>query len=143
MAAPRVDAADFTAYFDESNQLAYMRFCGKLSADTAVRLYQWIEALVETIGVANIRGAVVDPRAVSLFQGHILNSLTKESRRVNSKHNLMHVPTVYIVKGLVQENIGRSAMNTRPSHRRVVRSDEQALQFINEWHDKHPMKQPH
>lgn len=68
MAVPRVDADEFTAYFDEQHQLAYMRFNGKLSADTAIRLYEWIEALAETVDAANIRGAIVDLRAVSLFR---------------------------------------------------------------------------
>ncbi len=138
MSLPRIDSQALTAYFDEAQKIVYMRFHGSLTPAIVTSLYDWISTLIETVGVQNIRGAVNDLRGMTFLQSYSLGILAKESRKANARQDLTHIPTTYIVQNLLQDQIGRIAIKVAPNRRSVVRSEEEALGFIDEWYQQQP-----
>ncbi len=115
-----------------------MRFHGSLTPAIVTSLYNWIYALTETVGVQNIRGAVNDLRGMTFLQSYSSGILAKESRKANARQDLTHIPTTYIVQNLLQDQIGRIAIKVAPTRRCIVHSDDEALRFIEDWHQQQP-----
>ncbi|RMG83055.1 MAG: hypothetical protein D6712_13685 [Chloroflexi bacterium] len=133
---PRVDSEDLTAYFDDATSIAQVIYRGPMTASLTIRAYQWIAQITGVIGVEAIHGAVFDFRAVTNFESYTLSTVMRESKKANMKFDFSHVPVALLVGSGLQEQMVRVALKVSPQdfRKRLVRSQEEALAFIDEWH---------
>lgn len=127
-----------SAYFDSQTQIAHIRYSGILSADVTVDVYRWLDEIYHDIGSENICGQIFDFRDVQSFSEDNLQTARKTSNRMNMKVDNSHIPVALIVANHEQEEILRGPMRIPAEHvrKRIVWSDDEALQFLKEWKEK-------
>ncbi len=136
MAIDPLEIEQATAYFDEEQQLIFVTYRGDLDGEVTVQVYEWIERLLETVGIDALNGEIFDFTAVTTFQDSNLQIARKVSRRMNLSMDTSQLPVALIVKDFYQEEILRGTMRIVPEQerKRIVNSEEEALAFIEEWY---------
>lgn len=124
-----------TAYFDEERRYIRVAYRGSLGSDVTVQVYDWIDRVVKQIGVDGILGEIFDFSEVTEFQPENLQTARKTSKRMNVRLDTSSLPVALVVKTFYQEEILRGAMQIAPGHarKRIVKSEAEALAFIEEW----------
>jgi hypothetical protein len=135
----RLELEQATASFDEARHLIRVAYRGSLGADVTVQVYNWIDELVKAVGLETVQGEIFDFQNVSEFKEENLQMARKTSKRMNIRLDMSQLPVALIVKTFYQEEILRGAMQVTPEHqrKRIVRTEEEALAFIDEWNRTH------
>ena len=138
MNVPRLDSDPVTAYFDPVSQITHTIYRGKLTPEVTLQAYQWTFAALEVIDVKDIRGSIYDFRRVTEFHNANLSILQRVSQKANIQYDFSHIPVALIVSSLLQEHLVLVYMKVSPQEKRkrIVKSEPEALAFINEWHKR-------
>jgi hypothetical protein len=139
MSVERLEVEQATAYFDEGFRLIRVAYRGKLGSEVTVQVYDWIDYVVSTMGLENILGEIFDFSEVEEFLPENLQTARKTSKRMNVRLDTSQLPVALIVKTSYQEEMLRGPMQVSPEHmrKRIVKSEEEALVFIDEWLQQH------
>ena len=132
----RLEIENATAYYDDESQLIRIQYSGALGGQVTVDVYQWIGKLVEEIGVEAVRGEIFDFRDVTTFMPDNLMEARRKSRGFNLRNDISHLPVAMVIGTAYHEEILRGPMQNPPENARktIVYSEEEAVQFIEEWH---------
>ncbi len=127
-----------TARYDEETGIIYVNYSGLLDGETSTAVYNWLGDLTDAVGIEKMRGEVFDFRQVTEFMPDNLLEARRNSRRYNIRNDIKRLPVAMIVKDFYQEEILRGPMqNVRENQRKtVVWSMDEALQFIETWHEQ-------
>ena len=125
--------------FNESAQVLIAEYGCDVSAEVTRKLYRDLIAMMQRMKPGDVRGIVFDFRQVSHFGKEALRSTCEESERANRLLDMSHMPAALIVQTPRQEQIVRLMVEMTPGrdHRRLVRAFQDALSFIEEWHQRH------
>lgn len=136
MSYPPLEHNNARAAFDADSRLVVVTYSGELDAATTTAVYEWLAGLAESQGIESLRGEIFDFRQVTEFMPDNLMAARKNSRRLNLRHDVQNLPVAMIVKDFIQEEILRGPMqNVKENVRkRIVRSMDDALAFIDSWH---------
>ncbi len=134
-----LDIKNARAHYNADSHVVYVTYRGLLSAEDSTTVYQWLHDLVLEVGTDHIYGEVFDFRDVQEFLPDNLMDARKKSRGLNLRINV-DFPVAMIVKDFYQEEILRGPMQNVPENTRksIVRSMDEAQQFIAEWHTEQP-----
>lgn len=134
-----LDTEQASTYYDDARRLIWVAYRGKLGADVTVLVYDWIDTVVSSVGVENIMGEIFDFRGVQEFLPENLQTARKTSKRMNVRLDTSQIPVALVVGNAYQEEMLRGPMQVSPDHarKRIVKSEDEALQFINEWLQTH------
>lgn len=138
MAIPSIDEANVSAYFDADQAVAFVTYRGNIGADESRTAYQWLTQLIDTLGENAIRGEVFDFSKVRMFTTDNLLEARRHSRRLNLALTEHAFPVAMIISTAMHEEILRGPMQVVPENtrKRIVRSDEEAIAFIDLWHEQ-------
>lgn len=124
-----------SAKYDPEKRIAYITYRGDLGADASSAAYQWLNELIQVIGIENLYGEIFDFRDVRTFMPENLIDARKNSRWLNLRLELTF-PVAMVVSDTVQHEILRGPMRNVPGNvrKRIVESMEDAHAFLDEWH---------
>jgi hypothetical protein len=124
------------ARYDSDSGIAHITYTGYLTGEASTAVYDWLADVTQAIGIENMRGEVFDFRDVTEFMPDNLMDARRNSRRYNVKNDVRRLPVAMIVKDFYQEEILRGPMqNVRENARKtIVRTMDDALGFIRDWH---------
>ena len=128
-----------TAFFDYDSRLIRVAYRGNLGSGAAEQVYDWIEQLIQTVGIGAIAGEIFDFTAVTSFDPGNLQTARKVSKKLNMTTDTSHLPVAMIIANFYQEEILRSPMRVLPEmeRKRIVWSEQEALDFIGWWNAQH------
>ena len=140
MSVDRLEQKNVTAYFDPQTKIVHVIYRGQLGAEASDAAYTWLENVLETIGTSNIYGEIWDFRQVTLFTSDNLIDARRHSRKLNITMDVHHFPVAMVIRNSMQEEILRGPMRNVPGNDRkqIVRSPEQATDFLQSWNEAHP-----
>lgn len=123
------------AYLDEETRIIRIKYNGNLDGQTSTQVYTWLNGVVQALGIEAIAGEIFDFREVREFLPDNIMEARKKSRGMNLRNDTSSMPVVMIVKDFYQEEILRGPMQNLPENprKRIVRTEEEALTFIQEW----------
>jgi len=139
MSFPPLEHEHAHAAYDPETRIATITYRGNLNADASAAAYEWLGNLTREIGTEQLYGEIFDFRQVTEFMPDNLMDARKQSRRFNLKTNV-NFPVAMIVKDFYQEEILRGPMqNVKENARKtIVKSVDEALAFMQEWHAQNP-----
>jgi len=125
-----------TASYDPDQRIARIHYTGILGSDASHAAYQWLDELIQAIGIENIHGEIFDFTEVTQFQPDNLIDARKNSRKLNLRVDIHSTPVAMIVRDEVQKEILRGPMRNVPENKRkrIVHSEDEAFAFFEEWH---------
>ncbi len=128
-----------SASFDTDRSIAMITYRGVLSATESAAAYGWLERLIDKIGIEALRGEIFDFREVTTFTTENLIDARRHSRKMNIVHDTNHFPVALVVATSMQEEMLRGPMRNVQGNKRkgLVRSIDDALDFIDEWNVQH------
>lgn len=126
-------------YFNQSTNIFRTVYEGELTPETTIHIYQSMSNVLDFIALKDIRGSIYDFRDVTVFHQGNLRTIQRSSQTANRDYDFSHIPVALVVKNLLQEQMVKVAMKITPqeNRKRLVRSEEAALTFIDEWHKTH------
>jgi hypothetical protein len=132
---PLLKTKHIHALFDPEQHLIRVKYYGELTADVPAQFYAWLEKLVNVVDVKTIYGGLFDFRQVTKFHTQNLSTTRKNSRNINQKVDMGHLPIAFITETLYQTEMARILIQLvpQPERRRIVKSEEDGLQFIHNW----------
>ena len=135
----RLEIEQASAYFDPESRIVRVAYSGSLGSDVTVEVYAWLDGLVKEIGVDSINGQIFDFSNVTEFQESNLQTARKASKKMNIRIDTSKIPVALVVGTFYQEEILRGSMQISPDHvrKRIVKSEEEAMAFIEEWNMTH------
>jgi hypothetical protein len=135
MIIERFDTDNFSAYYDTDPRILFVTYRGVLTPQVTVQFYQWLGKTIQNRPelVAEAFGSIFDFRQVTEFDNRNLTSAQRQSQQVNTQIDLSHHPVAMIAGSMLQEQILRLELKISPqqTRKRIVRSEEEALAFIN------------
>jgi len=142
----RIEAEQFSAYYDEQERILFVTYSGIVTPDVTAQFYSWlIQSLAERPEIVETaRGSVYDFRKVARFENKNLTAAQRESQNLNQRFDLTSIPVALIVGSMYQEQLLRVTMQIQPGQerKRIVRSVDEARAFFAEFHRKHGSRQP-
>ncbi len=131
---PALNHTNVKAYIDPQRQLIRVTYEGALNGECARRYYQWLhQEVADTLD--NIRGGIFDFTAVSKFDASNTRTILQTSYTAHRTLDLEHIPMALIASNYYQEHMLRitAAMTPHATHKRVVKTLDEALSFIDSW----------
>jgi len=137
MSIEPLETTQASARYDEDNNVVWITYRGILDADATAKVYTWLADFFNTRDNTSIAGEVFDFREVQTFGPDNLFEARKKSRGFNLKQDISHLPVAMICANFYQEEILRGPMQNVPENNRkaIVRTDQEALDFIDKWHN--------
>lgn len=134
-----LEDTNVTAIFDGTTGYIHVKYFETLTPAITTSFYQWLFGVADKIGIKAVRGSTIDFRKVKTFHQGNIRTAQKESRSANQQLDLSHIPVGLIVTTVYQEQMVRiSTKLTQQTQRmRIVKSEEEALAFIQEWNQQH------
>lgn len=122
--------------YDPETRVIHVTYRGELDGDTNAAVYEWLEQLYQEIGIETVWGQVFDFREVSEFQQENLKTARRTSTRMNMRTDVSSCPAALIVSDFYHEEILRGSMRVVAENvrKKIVWSEDEALQFLEEWH---------
>ena len=135
----RIDNA--YAFIDHPTRLAVYKYWGVVTPKETGAVYAWIGATLQSLPPSYARGAVFDFREVEEFEiGNtpVAKRASKEANQNADQSELSLMPVVMLVGSLRQEvKVSTSMMGAPELRKRIVRSQEGGLEFLNKWNAEH------
>lgn len=135
-----IETESFTAYYDETQSILFVRYHGQVTPAVSAQYYQWLMSIIkenpERVGSA--RGSIYDFRDVKEVATSNMSSAQRQSQQVNQQADLQNHPVAVIARDTVQHGQLSVTMKISPQsdRKRIVRSDAEALAFIDAFHRK-------
>lgn len=138
MTIPVLSHPNARAEYNAETRVATITYSGFLNAEASTAVYDWLADLAQHVGL--VYGEVFDFRQVTEFMPDNLMEARKKSRRRALRPQTQLVPVAMIVKDFYQEEILRGPMQNVPENQRkaIVHSVDEALAFLQDWHQRHP-----
>lgn len=133
-----IDPTKAECRYDAEKRLLHVNYLNELTSEITAQVYSGIMKLLGTVGAEAIRGGIFDFRQVKRFHYGNVSTVQRSSTSLNVNYDMSHIAVALIVDGIQQEHTVRVSMRVTPQeHRkRIVRSEEEALAFIEEFHKK-------
>ena len=127
-----------TATFDPETGIARVVYKGNLTPGITAHAYGWVINSAFQVGVEKIYGGYFDFREVAKFMVENVRTVKRAHEAKPPEVDFSRVPTGLIVKNLYQESMVRVSMrvNEQSTRFRIVNTEEEALQFFEEWHQQ-------
>lgn len=137
-----LNTENVTASFDPDTRIACITYTGELTPAITTQAYGWIISKALEVGVENIYGGYFDFRDVTKFLVENVRTVKRAHKSKPPAVDFSRTPTGLIVKDLYQESMVRVSMrvNEQSDRLRIVHSEEEALQFLDEWHQSNEVK---
>ena len=135
----RLEAPEVTGYYDEAQRIVFITYSETLTPDVSKLVYDWAARLaVDTEEVAKSRGSIYDFRPVKKFNLGNLAVVQQKSTQLNRKDDFSNHAVALIVDSFYQESMVRTTMHVTPGQdrKRIVHSMEEALAFVDSFHNK-------
>jgi hypothetical protein len=144
MYRPRLETEQVTGYYEADQHILFVTYRGVLTPDVTAQVYRWLGELIQNgpDPLDRVRGSIYDFRQVTTFDNRNLTSAQRQSQHLNHKVDVSNIPVALIAGSLYQEEILRVTMKitAQPAHderRRIVKSDAEALAFIDQFNKVH------
>lgn len=136
MSIEPLNIANARTHYDEDNNVVWVTYHGLLDAEASAQVYHWLADFFNARDNKEVSGEIFDFRNVDTFGPDNLFEARKKSRGFNLKQDVSELPVAMICSNFYQEEILRGPMQNVPENqrKRIVHSEEEALQFIAEWH---------
>lgn len=111
-----------------------VKYQGNLSGESARMYYRWLmQHMAATI--PDVRGSIFDFREVTTIDASNTRTVGQSSTSAHRNADLSHIGVALIAKDHYQEQMLRitAQMTPNPHTKRIVRSTEEALAYIEEW----------
>ncbi|MEM9776048.1 MAG: hypothetical protein AAF902_15835 [Chloroflexota bacterium] len=132
---------NLTAFFDVQTHLISYHFEKIVTPSEISAIPLWVKAQLEDgAQPSSVRGSIFDFRNVKKFSIGSTPAAKETSQEGNELPEVNMVPLVYLVRNVQQEvtiRMSRVIGLSRPGRRAIFYTQEQALDFINEWNEKH------
>jgi hypothetical protein len=134
----RLESPEVTAYYDEEQRIVFVAYAETLTPDISKAVYEWANRIMTTEEVAKSRGSIYDFRRVQKFNLGNLTVVQQKSAQLNRKEDFSNHAVALICETIYQESMVRTAMQITPGQdrKRIVRSMEEALAFVENFHNK-------
>lgn len=131
-----LNGENVTATFDPETRIASIVYTGELTPPVTTQAYGWVISSALQVGVENIYGGYFDFRNVTKFRLENVRTVKRAHKSKPPAVDFSRIPTSLIVKNMYQEQMVRVSMrvNEQSDRLRIVHSEEEALNFVNEWH---------
>lgn len=125
--------------YDPDTRIVHVAYRGELDGDTNAAVYDWLETLYQEVGIETLWGQIFDFRKVTEFQQDNLKTARRTSTRLNMRTDVSSCPAALIVSDFYHEEILRGSMRVSAENirKKIVWTEEDALQFLEEWHAQH------
>jgi hypothetical protein len=134
----QIEADNFTAWYNDEQEILHVVYKGVLTSDTTVQVYRWLGEVIQRRpqDVMRAKGSIYDFRGVTGFDSHNLTSAQRQSQQLNTKADMSGHPVALLVDTLLQEQILRVELKISPQQdrKRLVHSEEEAYAFIASFH---------
>ncbi len=136
-----LDTPQANASYDSQTGLVHIAYRGELGADVTHAVYDWLNELYAAIGVNPVCGQIFDFRKVTVFLDDNLQAARRASKFINIRMDTSRIPVALLVSEFFQEEILLFGMRITPDHarKRIVWSEQDALNFIIGWRETHLM----
>ena len=138
MSIQPLDTPNASAQYDEEHNVVRVTYRGVLGADATISVYHWLAEFFAIRDNNDIRGEIFDFREVQSFGPDNLFEARKKSRGFNLKQDISELPVAMVCANFYQEEILRGPMRNVPENnrKRIVNTEAEALEFIDEWHSE-------
>jgi hypothetical protein len=125
------------ARFDGKQRVIFVTYTGTLGGEATRQYYRWLVQELSPL-IKLVRGAVFDFRQVHTIEASNTRTITQSSHSAHRTLDMRHVGVALIAKDHYQEHMLRitAKMTPHPQTKRVVRSMEEALAYIDEWTER-------
>ena len=134
MIIERMEAEQFTAWYDDDVNILYVVYKGVLTADVTAQVYRWLGDAIRRnpAEVSRARGSIYDFRQVTGFDSRNLTSAQRQSQQLNNQVDMSNHPVALLVQTPAQETIIHVELKISPQQdrKRLVRTEEEAYNFI-------------
>jgi len=138
MILEHIDTENFSAWYDDQQQILHVVYNGVLTPDTTAQFYRWLSAVIQRRpqDVVRAKGSIYDFRGVTGFDSRNLTSAQRQSQQFNTKADVSNHPVALLVDTLMQEQILRVELKISPQQdrKRIVHSEDEAYAFIASFH---------
>jgi len=138
MIVEHTDTDNFSAWYDDEQQILHVVYKGVLTPDTTAQFYRWLGAVIQRrpAEVVNAKGSIFDFRGVTGFDNRNLTSAQRQSQQFNTKADMSSHPVALLVDTLLQKQILRVELKISPQQdrKRLVHSEAEAYAFIASFH---------
>jgi hypothetical protein len=138
MILEHTDLENFSAWYDDEQQILHVVYKGVLTSDTTAQFYRWLGEVIQRrpAEVVNAKGSIYDFRLVTGFESRNLTSAQRQSQPFNSKADVSNHPVALLVDTYLQEQILRVELKISPQQdrKRLVRTEAEAYAFIASFH---------
>jgi hypothetical protein len=146
MIIAQIESEQFSGWYDDQEQILQVVYKGVLTADVTIQVYRWLGEVIQKnpAEVSRARGSIFDFRKVTGFDSRNLTSAQRQSQQLNARTDVGNHPVALLVDTLLQEQILRVELKISPQQdrKRLVRTEAEALAFINNFHPvDNPVKQ--
>ena len=127
------------AFVDFDTRLFCIQYGQIIDAEVTAQVYGWMkEGATTWFREEDFRGGIFDFRNVKKFAIGNTPVAKKASQEVNHVNDFSTFPLALIVKNIQQATKVRMSMMENDTLRKmIVYSEDQALEFINNWNEKH------
>ncbi|PJF22047.1 MAG: hypothetical protein CUN56_08000, partial [Phototrophicales bacterium] len=134
---PPLHTSLVTTQFDDRNRILIVRYKKELTAESTQQVYGWMFSVIQQVGML-ARGVIYDFSDVRKFSRQNMSVAQKTSLTMNAKVDLSAVPVAMVAKTIMQEQHLTIMLNATPDQERkkIVKSVEEGIQFINDFHRK-------
>ncbi len=138
MLLEHTDSENFSAWYDDEQQILHVVYKGVLTADTTAHFYRWLGEIIQRrpAEVVNAKGSIYDFRQVTGFDSRNLTSAQRQSQQFNTKADMSNHPVALLVDTYLQEQILRVELKISPQQdrKRLVHTEAEAYAFIASFH---------
>ncbi len=129
-----LDTKNAKGFVDPELRLVYQSYHDIVTPDVTRVMYQWIGNGMHWFNVNAFRGSIFDFREVTQFTVGNNPVAIKSSKSINENLDTTIYPVVMVVDSIQQEIKVRLSLMGEPAARKFIcRTNETALEFINEW----------
>jgi hypothetical protein len=124
--------------YDPLTRIMHIRYNETSLPEDAINGYAWALRIFDVVDVNTIRGSIFDFRRITMFHLSTLNTTRTQSIRMNRSVDLSSHPVALLIKTIYQEKmLGISkAVTPGEDRKRIVRSEDEAVKFLNAWNNK-------
>ena len=136
-----IETEQFSAEYDNQNQLLLVAYHGVLTPAVTKEFYTWLMQSMTDYPdhVQNARGSIYNFCSVTDFDNSNLTTASNQSKQLNHINDLKNHPVALIVKDKLQQQILNVSMKLTPHDKRVrvVWTMNEAVEHINAFNKHH------
>lgn len=127
-----------SVFYDIDKKTLHVTYYGAVTPNVTADVYETMGAVLEKYGVETIRGGIFDFRHISHFENANLTTVRRTSSHLNANYDMSHIAVPLIIGSIIQERMVMVSLKVTPQEerKRIVRSDKEALDFIEEFQAK-------